>query len=164
MATEIVPLAPSHFEDLRLALDVVAREKRYLAFQQAPPREEAFAFYRHIVENDLCHFVVLVDGKVSGWCDVLPTRGEARAHVGILGIGLIPSARHQGIGEELMRIAISDAWARGMSRIELTVRADNFNAKALYERMGFKTEGLSKRAFLVDGVFYDSHSMALLLR
>ena len=52
--------------------------------------------------------------------------------------------------------------SKGLSRIELTVRTDNLNAKALYERMGFVTEGLNKQAFRIDGEFYDTHSMALL--
>lgn len=162
MSSEIVPLAESHFEGVRLALDAVAREKRYLAFIQAPRPEHAYAFYRNILQNDLCHFVALLNGKVVGWCDVLPTHGEARAHVGVFGIGLISSARHQGIGALLTQAALTKAWSKGYLRIELSVRTDNLNAKALYERMGFKVEGVNKNAFLIDGTFYDSYSMALL--
>lgn len=162
MNAEILPLAESHFEGLRLALDTVAREKRFLSFQQAPPPEQAFAFYRNILANDLCQYVALLSGEVAGWCDVLPGHGESRLHTGTLGIGVIPQARHCGIGSALMRATIAKAWAKGLSRIELTVRADNLNAKALYERFGFQTEGLQRRAFMVDGAFYDSYSMALL--
>lgn len=89
MSAEIVPLAESHFESLRCALDIVAREKRYLAFAQAPPPGQAHAFYRHILTSDLCHYVALLDGLVAGWCDILPTHGETRAHIGILGMGLV---------------------------------------------------------------------------
>lgn len=161
MHLAIVPTAASHFEGLRLALDTVAREKRYLAFLQAPPPQEAYAFFHHIVANDLCQLVALLDGAVVGWCDVLPTHGEARTHVGTLGIGLVPHARHGGIGGQLMQAAIAKAWAKGFSRIELTVRTDNTQAKALYERCGFVLEGLHRRAFLVDGAFFDTHAMAL---
>jgi hypothetical protein len=59
MSLSIVPLAESHFEGLRRAFDSIAREKRYLAFLQAPPLEQGLAFYRNIVKNDLCHFVAL---------------------------------------------------------------------------------------------------------
>jgi putative acetyltransferase len=61
-----------------------------------------------------------------------------------------------------MQAAIAAAWSRGFTRIELTVRADNTNAKALYERFGFETEGFMRRAFRIDGEYHDSHSMALL--
>lgn len=162
MGTEIVPIAEPHFEGLRCALDIVAREKRYLAFIQAPPPQQAYAFYRNILTNDLCQYVALLDGVVVGWCDILPTQGETRAHVGILGMGLVPSARGRGIGQTLMQTTLAKAWAKDLSRIELTVRTDNLNAKALYDRMGFKTEGLHRRAFFVDGQFYDLYSMALL--
>ncbi len=162
MNTQIVPLAESHFEDLREVLDSVAREKRFLALTQAPPRDEAFAFYRSIVEHDHPHFVALLDEQVVGWCDILPTLGEARKHLGLLGIGLALPARHQGLGARLMRASIAKAWEKGLTRIELTVRTDNHNARALYERMGFEHEGLKRKDLLVDGLYHDSHAMALL--
>lgn len=161
MSLAIVPAAESYFEGMRHVLDTVAREKRYLAFLQAPPPEETFAFYRNIVANDLCQVVAIQDGVVVGWCDVLPTHGEARAHVGTLGIALLPRARHCGIGAKLMEAAIARAWAKGLSRIELTVRTDNAKAKALYEHFGFTTEGTNRRAFLVDGEYFDTYTMAL---
>ena len=67
-----------------------------------------------------------------------------------------------GIGERLMRATIAKAWAKGLTRIELTARVDNLNAKALYERLGFKHEGIKKREFRVDGQYYDCYAMALL--
>jgi RimJ/RimL family protein N-acetyltransferase len=162
MNTRIVPLAESHFEDLREVLDAVAREKRFLALTEAPPRDEAFAFYRNIVEHDHPHVVALLDEQVVGWCDILPSFGEARRHVGVLGIGLARRARHQGLGARLMQAAIGKAWQKGFTRIELTVRTDNHGARALYERLGFEHEGIKRKAFRVDGLYWDSHAMALL--
>jgi putative acetyltransferase len=161
MHIAIVPTAEAHFDGLYEALDIVAREKRFLAFIQAPPREESFAFYRGILQGGHCQFVALRNGRVVGWCDVLPTHGEARAHIGILGIGLIPNARRIGIGTLLMQASIDSAWKRGISRIELTVRTDNSNAAFLYERFGFIREGLQRRAFCVDGEFFDCYALAL---
>lgn len=162
MKLSIVPTAESHFEGLRNAVDIVAREKRYLAYLQAPPREQQIAFLRNIIANDLCQFVALLDDVVVGWCDILPTHGEARAHVGTLGIGLVPEARHVGIGAKLIEAALAKAKEKGLSRIELTVRLDNANAKALYERFGFKLEGVNRNDLFVDGRFYDTYSMALI--
>jgi len=48
MSLSIAPLAEPHFEDLRCASGLIAREKRYLAFLQAPPFEQELAFYRYI--------------------------------------------------------------------------------------------------------------------
>lgn len=162
MSIQIAPLSEPHFEALHSVLDTVARERRYLAFTQAPPREAAFAFYQRIVDKGLCHFIALEHGAVIGWCDVLPTPGEARAHVGTLGIGLLPTARGRGIGTQLMEAAIARAWQGGFTRIELTVRTDNASARALYERLGFKIEGVLRQALRFDGDDHDAYAMALL--
>jgi putative acetyltransferase len=162
MSIAILPTSESHFEGLYQALDEVAHEKRYLAFIQAPPVENAFAFFRNIVASDLCQVIAVENGTVVGWCDVLPKFGDACAHVGTLGMGLIPSARHRGIGSRLLAAAIERAWTKGFSRIELSVRADNANAKALYERFGFVVEGINRRAYCIDGEFFDVYTMALL--
>jgi putative acetyltransferase len=161
MNNRIVALTESHFEPLRQVLDQVARERRYLALTQAPPPQQAHAFYRGLLADGQCH-VAIRDGHLVGWCDVSPQAGEARRHVGTLGMGLLREARHQGIGTQLMSEAIATAWRRGLTRIELTVRVDNLNAKALYERMGFDMEGVKKHSMRVDGQYHDCFSMALL--
>lgn len=162
MSPRIAPLAESHFDALCAVLDRVAREKRFLALTQAPPRDEALAFLRDVLDHDHPHVVALLDERVVGWCDVLPPFGQARRHVGVLGIGLVPEARHRGLGTALLRSAIAKAWDRGFTRIELSVRTDNHNARALYERMGFEHEGIRRRGFRIDGVYHDLHAMALL--
>jgi putative acetyltransferase len=164
MKATIAPLREEHFAELRSVLDAVAREGRYLAFLRAPPIDEAFAFYRGILDRDSPHFVALASDRVVGFCDVLPTHGEARAHIGILGIGLLPEFRGCGNGASLMTAAIDRAWEKGLARIELTVRSDNIRAKRLYERFGFLTEGTNRRAFCVGGQYFDSFSMGLLRR
>ncbi|WP_198088492.1 GNAT family N-acetyltransferase [Variovorax sp. E3] len=161
-AALVVPTTDAHFESLHRAFDVVARERKYLANTQAPPLATSIAFYRHLIANGFPHFVALDGNRVVGWCDVAPVFGHARAHIGVLGIALLPEARHQGLGQALLRAAIDKAWARGLTRIELSVRADNLNAKALYEHMGFMHEGLQRHATLIDGIYHDAHAMALL--
>ena len=89
MNLSIEPVSEAHFAGLHAALDTVAREKRFLAFTEAPPAAQAFDFYRSIIANDRCQLVALIDGQVVGWCDVLPGLGQARSHVGTLGIGLV---------------------------------------------------------------------------
>ena len=163
MNHSVVATEEHHFESLHKALDVVAREQKYLALTQAPPWEQSLAFYRNVLAEGFPHFVA-VDGsdKVVGWCDVAPVFGHSRAHIGILGIALLPEARGLGLGSQLLQAAIDKSWSRGLTRISLSVRADNLNAKALYERFGFEHEGLARRASLIDGIYHDAHAMALL--
>lgn len=162
MSIQIAPLAKSHFENLRRVLDVIAREKCYFAFFEAPAAEDAYAFYRDILAHNDSHFVALLDGKVVGWCDVIRKQQAAVRHIGVLGMGVHPAHRHQGIGTQLIQTTIAQAWARGITRIELTVRADNLAAIALYKRHGFVQESVHPHGFLVDGDYLDTLTMTLL--
>lgn len=162
MDCQIVLTAEPYFHSLHRALDRVAREQKYLAFLQAPPFDEALAFYRTVVDNGYVQRLALDGEAVLGWCDVLPVIGDARSHIGVLGIGLVPEARHQGLGARLMETTIAAAWDYGFTRIELDVRCDNHNAKALYERFGFEVEGVKRKAFRVGDSYHDAYYMALL--
>lgn len=159
----IVPTAEAHFRGLHRALDIVAREGRYLAFTEAPPWDASLGFYREVIGQDLVQFVAVCEGAVLGCCDILPMMGQARAHAGRLGIWLLPEVRGQGLGARLLAAAIEKARQKGITRVELTVRVDNLNAKALYERFGFVVEGLQRNSTRVAGEYADAWAMALLL-
>lgn len=153
---------PDDFPALHAALDAVARERRYLAIFTAPPLERSVAFYQGLLDEGLPLEVLVRGTQILGWCDICSLFGDTRVHIGVLGIGLLPEARGQGLGGRLMQSAIDAAWARGLSRIELSVRTDNTRAARLYERLGFEHEGIKRRACLVDGVYHDIRAMALL--
>ena len=158
----IVAAEERHYPSLHQAMDVVAREKRFLSATQAPPFEQSLAFYRRLKAERMPHFVVLDRERVVGWVDVSPVFGESKAHIGVLGVALLPEARHRGVGSQLLGTAIHAAWERGLTRIELTVRDDNVHARKLYERLGFEHEGVLRRASLIDGQYHDVYAMALL--
>jgi putative acetyltransferase len=158
----ICPAEEKHYKEMHNAMDIVACERKYLAFTQAPALEQSVAFYRSLASAGFPHFLAVDGDQVLGWVDVSPQFGESRSHIGVLGIGLIPRVRYQGIGARLMQAAIEKAWSKGLTRIELTVRSDNMGAKALYEKFGFQTEGTLRRGFRIDGEYFDAHIMALL--
>jgi ribosomal protein S18 acetylase RimI-like enzyme len=159
---EIVPITPAHIDGFHRMLDFVARERRYLALLEAPPLESMRAFIPDNIRKGYPQFVVLSDGEVVGWCDVLPKPWPIHAHVGVLGMGLLPPFRGRGIGRRLIEKAIGAARELGLSRIELTVREDNANAIALYRKIGFVAEGVQRNAFKVDGQYQNLVMMALL--
>jgi ribosomal protein S18 acetylase RimI-like enzyme len=162
MNPTVVPTEEIHLPQVHQVIDAVAREGRYLAFTKAPPWEQSLAFYKSLLDGDCPYFVALSGHQVVGWCDVTRPMGESRAHIGVLGIGLLPQARHQGLGRRLMAAAVAGSWSRGFSRIELSVREDNHNARALYERLGFQAEGLRRKASVVGSEVHDVWAMALL--
>ena len=163
MIDQIVPIAEEHIPGFRAAVDVVARETKYLAFLEAPPLEDVTRFVRDNMERGYPQFVVLSAGTVVGWCDVIPNRTRViYSHCGSLGIGLLPEFRGKGIGRQLMQRAIEAAFAFGLTRIELTVRERNANAIALYNSLGFEVEGLHRNAVCIGGQYENLYSMALL--
>jgi RimJ/RimL family protein N-acetyltransferase len=106
--------------------------------------------------------VALSAGEVIGWCDALPKPRPIHAHVGVLGVGLLPPFRGQGIGWRLVEKTLDAACDLGLSRIELTVREDSATAIALYKKFGFVAEGVQRNAFKVDGQYQNFVMMALL--
>jgi RimJ/RimL family protein N-acetyltransferase len=159
---EIVPIAPAHIESFHRTLDFVARERRYLALLEAPPLESMRGFVADIIRKGHPQFVAVSEGEVVGWCDALPKARPIHAHVGVVGMGLLPAFRGRGMGRRLLGKTLEAARALGLSRIELTVREDNAGAIALYQRIGFVAEGVQRNAFKVDGQYQNLVMMALL--
>ncbi|MEA2939724.1 MAG: hypothetical protein QOD09_253 [Bradyrhizobium sp.] len=69
-AIEIVPTAQGHIDGFHRALDIVARERRYLAFLEAPPIEATRTF---VFDN-------IKRGSSSSW----PYRRMARWSAGAM--------------------------------------------------------------------------------
>jgi RimJ/RimL family protein N-acetyltransferase len=155
-SVEIVPIAQDHIESFHRALDFVARERRYLAFLEAPSLESMRAFVLDNIKYGYPELVAVSAGQVVGWCDVLPNPRPIHAHVGVLGMALLPEFRQQGIGGRLIRQTLDAAHAFGLHRVELTVRENNAVAIEPYKKVGFAIEGLQRSRILVDGA-YENH-------
>jgi RimJ/RimL family protein N-acetyltransferase len=160
MPIEILPIQRRHLAGFREVLDGVARERRYLAFLEAPPADRVRRFVLGNLRSGTAQFVALDGERVVGWCDVTPKAHETLRHSGTLGMGVAATHRGQGIGARLMAATLDAAGANGLSRVELTVRADNAPAIALYRRCGFETEGTLRRYMRVDGAWFDALLMA----
>jgi putative acetyltransferase len=162
MPFQLEALQEAHFERLHLLFDAVCRERRFMAFTEAAPREQTFEYYRNVVLGGHSHFVAVRDHQVLGWCDVLPLIGQMRSHAGVLGMGVSARERGKGVGKALIQAAIAKATERGLSRIELTVHSENKVAQALYTSVGFVHEGTQRRGWFLDGNHLDIHHMARL--
>ena len=143
------------------AIDMVARERRYLLFLQAPPIESTRRFVEQIIEKGWSQFYAIHDGRVVGWCDILRNEHEGTRHCGHLGMGILPDYRGMKIGTRLISETIADAISKGITRIDLEVFASNTRAIALYRKMGFIEEGRKRRVRFLDGEYDDNVVMAL---
>jgi ribosomal protein S18 acetylase RimI-like enzyme len=143
MSVEITEVRKEHIDGCNAALDVVARERKYLGFLEAPPIEASRVFIGMSIAQRHPHFVALEGNRV-------------------VGIGILPQWRERGVGRRLMERTLEAARTFPLARVELAVRADNARAITLYGKLGFEVEGRRQRAMLVDGVYYDDIIMALL--
>jgi len=162
VSVEIVPIQRRHIAGFREVLDGVARERRWLAFLEAPSMPKVRSFVLNGLRNGMTQLVAVDDGRVVGWCDVNPKTHETLRHGGVLGMGVAAAHRGQGLGSALLRATLEAACARGIERVELIVRADNAAAIRLYEKFGFEFEGRLRDYMIVDGRAYDALQMARL--
>lgn len=112
------------------------------------------------LRTGISQYVAVDADRVVGWCDVVPKSHETLRHSGTLGMGVAASHRGIGVGAALLGVTLEGALARGLTRIELVVRADNEPAIALYRRHGFEFEGRLRRYIVVDGTAHDALQMA----
>src|ERR1700722_15232338 len=160
MDIAIIPTSPGQIESFHRALDVVARERKYLALLEAPPLPQA----REFGMGGGLQFVAAVEDEVVVWCDIQRHGFPSRAHRGTLGMGIVPPCRGHGLGLRLIRATLAQARAAGFVRVELDVHADNARAIALYEKVGFVREGVARDAVFVDGEYCDAINMAIVGR
>jgi RimJ/RimL family protein N-acetyltransferase len=156
----IVPITPEHIPGFWHALDVVARERKYLVLTEAPPMESTREFVMNNIAARNPQLVALAAGEVVGWCDVRREHWPAHAHCDTLGMGLLPEYRSKGLGRRLMQATLAAAHDEGFVRVELTAHADNLRAIALHEKLGFVHEGVTRDSICIDGRFVDSVIMA----
>ena len=163
MDIQIVPMTEQHFEGYYSCMDVVARERRYLGFLEAPELEASRRWVLSNIKKDAPCFVAVDNEIVVGWCDIQLRTTPGFTHRGELGMGLLPKYREKGIGVKLMTAALRKAGELGLERVELKVFASNTRARRLYEKFGFVLEGQKKEARKLDGVYDDVVEMALFL-
>lgn len=160
---QIIPIREEYIEGFHACFDAVARERTYLARVEAPPIDSVRAFVQRIIAGGVPQFVALEGDTVIGWCDVIPNSIEGFTHVGRLGMGVQKDYRGKGIGEKLARATIGKAKKKGLEKVVLSVFASNLAAIKLYEKIGFKVEGVKKKARKIDDNYDDMIEMALFL-
>jgi RimJ/RimL family protein N-acetyltransferase len=160
----IAPMTPGDVESFHRALDVVARERKYLSFLEAPSLDQVRSFAMDRIGRGDPGFVAVVRGEVVGWCDISRYDRLIHAHRGTLGMGIIPSYRGRGLGLRLINATLAQARKTGFVRVELSVHSDNARAISLYDKVGFVREGVQRDAVLIDGEYRDTIMMAIVER
>jgi ribosomal protein S18 acetylase RimI-like enzyme len=89
------------------------------------------------------------------------TQRKARHKSHIWGVYVDPEFRGMGVAGQLIRYVLQEAaMLEGLTRVLLTVQADNASAVKLYESCGFAAYGGEPKAMFFDGQYVDDLFMA----
>ena len=110
--------------------------------------------------SDAAVFVAETNGAIIGRLSISRDIHPASEHVADVGLMVAEEHRRLGAGTALMEQA--EEWARqmGVRKLELHVFPHNEPAIALYDRLGYRREGLRRRHFRRGGELVDAVLMA----
>lgn len=106
-----------------------------------PWSEKAF---RDSMESDNTIYIVAKENdNVAGYAGLYLSFEEGN----ITNVAVNPLSRRKGIGEKIVRDILNRAYEKGVRDVFLEVRETNSVAIALYEKIGFKEEGIRKNFY-----------------
>ena len=103
----------------------------------------AESFLRMIEQEDTAYFVAEEDGHILGGCGLLLIAGEGN----ITNVVVAPEARRRGVATGLLTYLMNEGDRAGLTAYTLEVRVSNAAAIALYEKLGFVSEGIRPKFY-----------------
>ncbi|KAA0955986.1 GNAT family N-acetyltransferase [Sporosarcina sp. ANT_H38] len=158
-------------EDAQHMIDfynVVGGETDFLSFGKDEFNHEVEAYKEFLestrLEQNSVILLAIIDDKIISIASINSSQKIRIKHVGTLGIVISEQFTGQGLGRRMMEQLIQWATSNGVTnKISLVTRADNSAAIELYEKLGFEKEGQILKDTLIDGVYYNTLVMGLLL-
>lgn len=149
-------------------LNIIGGESDFLTFGADGYQktiEQIESFIESTSKKDNTLFIVAeINGKVIGNLNFSAGLSPRITHIGEFGVSVLKNYWGNGIGEELIKYLIEWSKKSGIIRkINLRVRTDNQRGINLYKKLGFLQEGILTRDFLINGKFYDSMAMGLII-
>ncbi len=103
----------------------------------------ANAFLEEVENPERLFVTAYVDDVLAGYMGLIPSFDEAD----ITNVAVAPFIRRSGVAEKMLTTAMEWAMERGVNSFTLEVRAGNTGAIALYEKLGFISEGVRKNFY-----------------
>lgn len=100
-------------------------------------------FFTLLIKDENMFFVVEEKGRILGYCSMQTVLDEGD----ILNVAVARDRQKEGIGYFLVDSMLMMAAARGIHIVHLEVRESNGSARRLYQRLGFKEDGLRKNYY-----------------
>ncbi|QEK13570.1 GNAT family N-acetyltransferase [Crassaminicella thermophila] len=125
--------------------------------------DEIKADIRNLYHSNSLILVAEENGEIVGFLSAERGFANRIKHSAYIVIGILNDYRGKGIGTKLFEELEKWANEKNITRLELTVMLHNERGIRLYEKMGFKIEGIKERSLIVDGEYIDEYYMAKLM-
>lgn len=122
-------------EDLEQVVDI---EQNLFS---VPWTKEGFLTY--LMKKDTMFFVVEEKERILGYCSMMTVLDEGD----ILNVAVRSDRQKEGIGQFLVDSMLRMAEMQGIKFVHLEVRQGNETARRLYQRLGFKEDGLRRNYY-----------------
>lgn len=94
-----------------------------------------------VLDNPWAFYVTAKEeGNIVGYCGAYVILDEGDINQ----VAVVPAYRGQGVGRRMMQVLLKRLKQAGARAVTLEVRVSNEPAIALYEALGFQTEGIRK--------------------
>lgn len=94
-----------------------------------------------VLDNPRAFYVTAKEeGNIVGYCGAYVILDEGDINQ----VAVVPAYRGQGVGRRMMQVLLKRLKQAGARAVTLEVRVSNEPAIALYEALGFQTEGIRK--------------------
>ena len=100
-------------------------------------------FFTYLTRRDAMFLVVEEKGEILAYCGLIMVLDEGD----ITNVAVRPDRQREGIGYFLVDSMLKMAEITGIHIVHLEVREGNATARRLYERLGFKEDGLRKNYY-----------------
>lgn len=107
--------------------------------------------------------VGVINEEIVGISSLQGYERERISHRGNIAVSVKKKYWHKGIATQMINEVIKFAKSASITVIELEVKAENTNAIALYEKMGFEKIGVYKKSVKINGEYYNDYLMNLYL-
>lgn len=159
---EIRPIQATDTKDFVAFYKKLTSESNYLTFSPDETEKKAAKEEDFIKKYDDYKqvFIALEDDKIVGYIGIGRSHLFRLNHVAKFTVGVLEDYKRRGIATQLIKFAEKWAKEKGVKRLELSVITKNKEAVALFQKTGFKEEGMRKKSMKIDEKYFDEFLMA----
>ncbi|TYR79989.1 GNAT family N-acetyltransferase [Priestia megaterium] len=159
-----VTIRPAEVEDAKqitTAVEEIIAAGEFIQKDEPKTVEEEQQFIREVAEKNHMYVVAEVEGEVVGIARVLRGEIQMKRHTGLFRTWLVSKVQGMGIGKQLMNYTLKWSKENHLHKLSLTVFASNEVAYKLYEKVGFKQEGILKEQAFINNEYVDEIYMSI---